>query len=326
MATSKAERQALLARTLPQRREVQRMVSDYLSRTGLTYGDFAKRIGYAEQSMRMFMCNAYHGVAGDDSAIRAAAHDHIITYPIQVYTDIHGKLYETKNVALIRDCFNKALNHGQAYYFHGAPGSQKTHVLQHLIASLNLEEVSKNGHGKRAFYVYCSEGVSPARLMRDVAEAAGSISVPDARRIFKNLRYDLRGRKSLFVFDEAQHLSVSCLETLRELHDMPPNCGLLFAGSHQLKSTFQRLDMEQWHSRLTQGEDLPGIQEDEARDIIAQELGELSKSKIEQLVKQARAADQRKGREVTYISARRLFNSIRGIKSDPRFKAKGATA
>jgi AAA domain len=190
---------------------------------------------------------------------------------------------------------------------------------------LNLAEISKNGQGKRAFYIYCTENIRPTQLMKEVAIAAGSPSSGDARRIFRNLRFDLGRRKVLFMFDEAQHLSVECLETLRELHDMPPHAGLLFAGSHELKSTFQRLDMEQWHSRLQQGEDLPGIQPEEALNIITAELGELPAKKIKYLISEAEARDKRKGVSVKYISARRLFRSIKGIKNDPRM-AKGATA
>ena len=42
------------------------------------------------------------------------------------------------------------------------------------------------------------------------------------------------------VFDEAQHLSIECLETIRELLDQPPHCGLLFAGTHELEEIFAR--------------------------------------------------------------------------------------
>jgi len=47
----------------------------------------------------------------------------------------------------------------QACYVYGAPGTQKTHVLQHLIAELNRSEIAKNGAGRRAFYVYVLQGV-----------------------------------------------------------------------------------------------------------------------------------------------------------------------
>jgi hypothetical protein len=58
-------------------------------------------------------------------------------------------------------------------------------------------------------------------------------------------RKERRGLESSFhlctsgnplTFDEAQHLSIECLETIRELLDQPPHCGLLFAGTHELEA------------------------------------------------------------------------------------------
>ena len=54
------------------------------------------------------------------------------------------------------------------------------------------------------------------------------------------LRFDVSQRKVLLVFDEAQHLSIECLETIRELLDQPPHCGLLFAGTRKLEEIFTR--------------------------------------------------------------------------------------
>src|ERR1019366_9611530 len=68
-------------------------------------------------------------------------------------------LYETENVRLLRRYFYEALDHGRAYYLYGAPGTQKTYVLQHLIAELNRSEIAKNGEGRRAYYVYVRQGI-----------------------------------------------------------------------------------------------------------------------------------------------------------------------
>jgi DNA transposition AAA+ family ATPase len=91
--------------------------------------------------------------------------------------------------------------------------------------------------------------------MKRVAESCGAIGVGTVDRILRNLRFDLSQRKVLLVFDEAQHLSIECLETLRELLDQPPHCGLLFAGTHELEEIFTRqaLELEQWRSRFHAG-------------------------------------------------------------------------
>lgn len=313
MALSVKEKRKLLERDLPRQAQVRRTLLDYMQRAGLAPADMARRIGYSFQSLYLFLKGDYAHVASTSGPICAAILDFINAHPIEPLTESQGKLYETENVRLIRDQFYKALDGREARYFKGAPGSQKSFVLQHLIAELNRTELAKNGHGKRAFYVYCRSGITPSQLMKRVTESAGVPTVGEIDRLIKNLRFDLRGRTALFVFDEAQHLSVPCLETVRELHDMPPHCGLLFAGSHNIEETFNRLDMEQWASRLRKGTELPGVSEREAEQILRAELCDVSMEKMKALIRRCYATDLRKGREAKYISARLLFFAIQGI-------------
>ncbi len=314
MGLAHAQRQQLLARNLPDSNKVRTTLGDYLSRTSLHPQDFARGIGYSYTTVRTFIANTYHGVASDDSALRAAILDFIERNPIARSTPVQGKLHETENVRLIRRYFYEALESRSAYYFRGAPGCQKSFVLEHLVAELNESEISTSGHGRRAYYIYCREGIKPTDLLKRVAEAAGAISAGKIDRILRNLRSDFGARKVLLAFDEAQHLDVPCLETVRELLDRPPYCGLLFAGSHELEKTFLRLDMEQWASRLQKGTELPGISREEAATICGDELPWLPQPKINSLIDDCYVRDLRKGREVKYISARLLFLSIAKIK------------
>jgi type II secretory pathway predicted ATPase ExeA len=129
------------------------------------------------------------------------------------------------------------------------------------------------------------------------------------------MRFDLRGRRSLLCFDEAQHLDNQCLEIIRELFDQPPHCALLFAGSHNLKQIFQQVELEQWRSRLHAGKALPGISDEEAEQIIRGELGNQPQKKIAALIESAKVADPVQGRDFNYISARKLFWGVRDIKA-----------
>jgi hypothetical protein len=331
MAFSQDQRKELLAVTATRRREVIKSAIDYMSRVGLNEADFARRLrtrggsSYSRTTLNLFLNERYHVISADDSQICQAVVDFITTNPITQQTTANGKkLYATTNARLIRRYFYEALDKGRAYLLRGAPGTQKSEVISHLVAELNQSEIRKNGHGRRAYPVYCGEGIRPTQLMKEVAIAASSSSMGDTRRIFRNLRFDLSGRRVLFIFDESQHLNIACLETIRELLDRPPHCGLLFLGSHEIENTFNRLDMEQWGDRVRQAIELPGIQEEEAAEIITAELGEYPESKIRKLIKQCYGTDLRKGREVQYISARKLFFAIDAIKE--RRLEKGATA
>jgi DNA transposition AAA+ family ATPase len=331
VAFSFDQRKELLAVTASRRKEVIKAATEYMARTGLNESDFARRLrtrggsSYSRSTLNLFLNERYHVVSADDSQICQSVVDFIAAHPIAAQAIAGGKkLYETANVRLIRRYFYEALDKGRAYLLRGAPGTQKSEVISHLVAELNQSEIRKNGHGRRAFPVYCSEGIRPTQLMKEVAIAASSSSMGDTRRIFRNLRFDLSGRRALFIFDESQHLNISCLETIRELLDLPPHAGLLFLGSHEIENTFNRLDMEQWGDRVRQAIELPGIQEEEAAQIITAELGEYPEDKIRKLIKQCYGTDLRKGREVQYISARKLFFAIDAIKE--RRAAKGANA
>jgi DNA transposition AAA+ family ATPase len=324
MASKKlqSERLRMLESSLPAREKTIAGLHDYMQRTQLTIPDLAPRIGYGVSTLSTFHAGQYQRVSGNDTYIRKAIEDYIKAHPVTAgFGHASARLHETANVAQIRRYFYAALDNGHAYYFRGAPGTQKSFVLEALIAELNRVDLSKNGHGRRAFYVYCRQNIRPGDLMKRIAEAAGTISAGNIDRILRNLRHDLGGRKVLICLDEAQHLSVDCIETVRELLDRL-GFGLLFAGSHDIESTFNRYDMEQWHSRLRQGAELPGISDEEAARIARAEIPGIKDAAVKRLVDLCYTRDLKKGKEVRYISARELFFSLEGIRAGQAAKTK----
>src|SRR5438309_2209971 len=139
MALSTVQRRKLLEMNLPASKVVREQLRDYLGRTGLTGTDFGRRINYSGQSVNKFLTDAYEQIAGTDASLRAAIIEFIAAHPVGVHEQANGPLHETENVRLIRRYFNEALNRGRACYFEGDPGTQKSFVLQHLVAELNRE-------------------------------------------------------------------------------------------------------------------------------------------------------------------------------------------
>ena len=143
MAISYAVRKQLLAASLPEANEVRLQLQDYLARTGMAPPDFARRINYARETLYFFLNGRYSRISSNDCSIRAAIRDFIAAHPIATPIISSGKLYQTENARLLRRYFYEALDHRRAYYLYGAPGTQKTYVLQHLIAELNRSEIAK---------------------------------------------------------------------------------------------------------------------------------------------------------------------------------------
>jgi len=299
------------ARVLP-------ILQDYLARTGLTYSDFAPRINYSPATLRMFLDDKYHRIAGTHSLLCRAIEQFIHQHPADAPQELMGDLYETENVRIIRSTIDKLLKYPTGYLVYGPPGSQKSFTLEHEIARLNSQELGKNGHGRRAYYVYATQGMRPTQLIKEIAVACGSSSVGDKCRIQRNLAWDFRGRRVLIVIDEAQNLGdsdkdwVACLEALRGLLDRPPHFSVLLAGMHTLLTKFNRYSamLGQWNDRIAGKKMLPGLSEDEARAIAEREMPGISDRKLATVIKLATRTDAYNDNK-QYINIRSLTGTLR---------------
>ncbi|HLJ87735.1 MAG TPA: AAA family ATPase [Candidatus Angelobacter sp.] len=278
----------------------------HLQKNGLTQRSLAARINYSDAALSHFLSGTYSWSSKRDIV------DAVAQY-LDKAEGIHkrkqgpAKLYETSNVRLIRQILQSALEQGTACYLRGAPGTQKTFVLENLI-----EDINRGAHQSQAFYIRCLSGMKPSHLMKRIALACGAMPIGTLHVVIENVRFHLEDKQSVLVFDEAQGLSFTCLELVREIYDVL-GCGVLFAGSHDLESTFLKLNMQQWHSRISRGVTLPGLSRDEACDIVSTELPDFSPSDIAKLVDSCQDPDLRDGKVQNYISARKLFKTIADI-------------
>lgn len=315
-------RRALLAEETELNAPVIARVNGYLARTGLTVVDFARRVGYGEATLRFFLNGTYHNISRSAHALRNALTEFMDVHPIGETGRILGELYETANVRTIQQTFQKLLPRPVAYMIYAPPGSQKSFVLEHQVAALNRDQLAKSG-GARAFYVYARQNLRPRDLVRRVAIACGCRTSNDLDPMLANMRFEYRHNRAILVIDEAQHLTIECFETLRELLDQPPYFSLLFAGSHDLKKKFDEFSatLEQWNSRIIAKVRLPGLDRPEAIGIIQREIGELLSQQpmdkadrlIEKLIQQSTVRDPFEG-NCTYINVRTLTNALDQIK------------
>ncbi len=309
-------------------------IEDYLARTGMSRPEFARRIGYSDVTLRFFLKGQYQNISRSAHSLVKAATEFMDLHAIAPLTRVAGELYETANVRAIEDTFSKLLPRPVAYMIYAPPGSQKSFVLEHQVAKLNAAEMA-DASGRRAFYVYARSGIRPRDLMRRVAVACGCRTTNDLDPMLNNLRFDFRAQRVLLVVDEAQHLSIECFETLRELLDQPPFFSLLFAGSHDLKRKFDEFSatIEQWNSRILAKVRLPGLERHEAASIVEREIGALlferrsaqeARKIVDGLIAAATTRDAFEGNR-TYINVRTLTNAIAQIKAGAESSANPCT-
>ena len=190
-------------------------------------------------------------------------------------------------------------------------------------------------NGRRAFYIYSRQNIRPHVIIHRVAIACGCRAAYNVESMLDNLRFELRNHRVLLVFDEAQHLSIECFETIRELLDHPPYASLLFVGSHDLKHKFDEFSptLEQWNSRIINKVRLPGLERSEAHGIIEREIGEFlrqhnpqdAEKLTDKLIASATVPDAFEGNR-TYINVRTLTNALDQIKDAAAAKAEAAPA
>jgi DNA transposition AAA+ family ATPase len=293
---------------------VQTIVDDYLNRSGMSPVDFARRIGYSDNTLAQYRNGHYSGITSPDR-IEAAILAFVRDNPVESDT-FSGTIYETETVRAMRRVFAKLLERPQVYMVYAPPGSGKTDVARKLISEHNAQHSADQK--TYIFRVYCRARICPRDLMKRVATACGSQSNTAIDRAIQNLRWDFRGCRVLLYLDEAQHLSIECFETLRELLDEDPRFSLCFAGSHELDRIFAQFagTLEQLERRITDKVTLPAVTEEEATGILRSELGGLAldASLIRQQIQLATITVRVNRKNQRYISIGRLMAAISEIR------------
>jgi DNA transposition AAA+ family ATPase len=288
--------------------EVRRLAQDFLRRTGMAPADFAHRIGYAYETFNQFLTGKYRrGPNSKESNMCEAVLDFLATARNDGPEQFGGKLYEIGNTRVMREILRRLCDRPCILMAYAPPGSGKTDVARALIP-----EFTKTG--VEIFRVYCRAAITKRDLLRRIAVACGSIANIGIERTINNLRHDFADRRVVLYLDEAQHLSVECLETVRELYD-ELHWSLCFAGSHQLDKVFSTWagDLEQLERRVTDKITLPAVTSDEADGIIRSELPGLSNAKVRAIIERSHV-DVRVDRGVQrYLSIGRVMANIREL-------------
>jgi DNA transposition AAA+ family ATPase len=294
--------------TISSPEDARQIARDFLRRTGMAPADFSRRIGYHYSTFNQFMINRYRrGPGSREGAITEAILRFVGTHGETLPDQFSGKLYEIGNTRVMRTVLKRLCERPCILLCYAPPGSGKTDVARALIPEFRGSDVEIRR-------VYCRAAISKRDLMRRIAIACGVVADLSIERTIANLRYDYAGKRVALYLDEAQHLSVECLETVRELYD-ELRWSLCFAGSHQLNKIFTKWagDLEQMERRVTDKITLPAVTAEEADGIVRSELPSLSASKVRALIERAHVDIRVDGGVERYLSIGRVMASIREL-------------
>jgi type II secretory pathway predicted ATPase ExeA len=312
----------------PDYQTVAAKADEWLVRTGLAPQDLASRLRIGESTLRLFICGRYGELGGvrNTHFICARIWPFITSHWPQEEAPDLAQLLETKGYRTIRECLEEAIGEGAISIIYGPPSSEKSFVLENLCAQFREA-------GKHAVYVYCGARHSPTSLLKDIARGSEVwLRSNYTRPYMEALRSEFisRPKPPALIFDEAQHLGVEALETIRELHDRTKRagrkgCGIILAGSHNLYRDFEsaarRSSLEQWLSRISYRVRLEGMTRDEALTIAARAFGngkpaKLTEAQQESCLKKCTVLDKFANPPRTYYSSRRLLEFIRQKKKN----------
>jgi type II secretory pathway predicted ATPase ExeA len=297
--------------------------SEFLMRMGQSPQDLASRLGIGESTLRMFLYGRYRELGGvrDTQFITARIWPFITAHWPKEQAPEPGQLLETKGYRAIRECLEEAIDDGAISILYGPPSSEKSFVLENLCAQFREA-------GKHAIYIYCGPRHTPTALLKDIARSSDVwLRLNFFRQFMEALRSEFLSRPTppALVFDEAQHLSIESLETIRELHDRTKRpgrkgCGIVLAGSHNLHRDFERASrrpaLEQWLSRISYRIQLEGMTKEEALTIAARAFGngkpaKLNEAQQQACLKRCSVVDHYANPPRPYFSSRRLLEFIR---------------
>lgn len=288
--------------------EVRKIAKSFLLRTGMAPADFSRRIGYHYSTFSQFMLNKYRRGPGSREGAMCGAILRFVGANSEASAEqFNGKLYEIGNTRVMRTVLQRLCERPCILLCYAPPGSGKTDVARALIPEFSVT-------GVEIRRVYCRAAISKRDLMRRIAIACGTVADLSIERTIANLRFDNAGKRVALYLDEAQHLSVECLETVRELYD-ELRWSLCFAGSHQLDRIFTKWagDLEQMERRVTDKITLPAVTVDEAAGIVSSELPSLSAAKVRSLIERSHVDIRADGSVQRYLSIGRVMASIREL-------------
>jgi DNA transposition AAA+ family ATPase len=314
--------------------------NEFMARRGVNTAAMARLAAVGESTLSWYLRGEYLKYSGAKTTEYMDAK--LWTYLMQNWPRESAApsedLIETRGYRQILECIEEAVDHGAISLIYGPPSSEKSFVAENIAAQWRAA-------GRRDLLrVVCSSETTPLWLLKDIAREAevwtrGNGCRPYAEAVVAE--FLSRPRPPAIIVDEAQHLSMRCMETLRILlHELTrrggsKGCGLVLMGSHNLYTRFKdlaaRYSQEQMLSRLSYRVQLEGMTESEAIRIAARAMGtpghpaKFSDGQRDTLLAKCRVHDPYatdaegkrlkgpKGEPVvkTYYSSRRLLEYIR---------------
>lgn len=202
--------------------EAQQRLRDWMTRTGMTQAQVAKRIGMSPGALNQWLKGTY---PGDGEGIKEKVCSLLAVEAAREETSLAQDFVMTSLAAEILAVCRFAHVYRDIAVVYGDAGMGKTVALKRY-----------RGEHRDAVYVRCDPSCrSPQATLGLLASALGRRPKwgGSLRAMIESLVGYLDGSGRLLMFDEANFLSLRSLEVLRALHD-EAEVGLVLCGNHEV--------------------------------------------------------------------------------------------
>jgi DNA transposition AAA+ family ATPase len=323
-----SEMQRLRSLETPSYDVVVEAANRWMVQRGVSAADFGRLIDKGRSTMNIFLRGLWptHGTIVNPEYLTAQVWEYISANPAREPRKPSDRLLDTQGAKLIRNRFDKA-RRGAVGLLYGPPSSEKSFVLEHLVAE--RESAGCND----AIYIYCDFETSPLAMLRMIARELALGERSNNKLALRDvILAELRRRKKrvAIVIDEAQNMEFGTFQTVKTLTDLSgnnlqgvPGCGVVMAGSHDLfeflAGPTRAAKLEQNNSRIDFCDQLTGMTRDEVLEIAARELGngkpaKLTEEKQETILKRCVVIDRHARNETGQKFARQYFSCRRLVK------------
>ena len=229
---------------LPGQEGLRGKAREALAESGLSQKRAAREIGISESALSQWLAGKY---GGDEAAV---------AFRVTVWLAARGDRallserlpeppgwIETPSAVRIDAALGYAQMAGDVALVYGGAGMGKTMTARQYAA--------RRPNVWLAVMTPATQALGPC--LDRVSEACGLALVGRAARLEANLRERVEGTRGLLIIDEAQHLGLRALESLRGLHDAT-GCGLGLVGNETIYTRIaggrRAAEFAQLHSRV----------------------------------------------------------------------------
>lgn len=208
-------------------KQTQVMLAEFMKQTGKTQSQIAKETSLSTATVSQFLKGIY---GGDNEKTAATLRKYLKVAQEQ------QELIETET--FYKDLRNTQISIGAAEYAHkkcdivllsGAAGAGKTTALKHYVDdTTGVIFITSNS---------CM--TSAAAILGAITQKLGRVPSTKKPLLMQELVNQLSGSKRLIIVDEADHLTFSALQALRNLND-EAGVGILLAGNDRIYNQMVR--------------------------------------------------------------------------------------